>query len=256
MTAATYGPPLIGLPGRRKLGHQVDGFGGTLKTLAIDVYLADYSRGIINAGGIPVNIPMDLSPTALLPHLDGILLSGGADIHPSFWSHNNVDVTETQVDEGHFEPERDELETSLLHGALDRQLPVVGICRGLQLLNVLRGGTLHPDVPVHSQYDRPLHEAAHEVVFDDGSELRQLYGAAMGVNSLHHQTVDKLGDGLTVTARADDGTVEGLEMLGLDVIAVQWHPEMITVDDPIFGWLVDRATAARDTRRTRSTPSQ
>ncbi len=235
----TQPSPLIGLPGRRKVGSQIEGFEGPLSSLDIDMYLADYSRGVIDAGGIPIHIPMDLDVGLLLPHLHGILLPGGADVHPSRYGHE----PEGSV----YESDRDELELVLLQGALDLRIPVLGVCRGLQVLNVATGGTLHQDVPVHSRYDIPVTDHVHDVNIEPGTRLSQIYGTAgsstMGVNTLHHQTVDEVGQDLTVTATAPDGTVEGVEMVGRDVIAVQWHPEMLEGIDPVFAWLVERARA-------------
>ncbi len=225
--------PLIGLPGRRKRGSQVDGFAGPLSGLDIDIYLADYARGIIEAGGIPVHIPMDVDPVALLPHLHGLLFTGGADMAPSLYGQEAAGSS--------WEPERDQLEISLLEAALDQQLPVLGVCRGLQLLNVVTGGSLHQDVPEHSRYDVPVDAEVHRVAFEPGTRLAEIYGTELGVNTLHHQTVDRVGQDLAVTARSTDGTVEGLELAGHDVIAVQWHPEMMSVADPIFSWLVKQA---------------
>ena len=133
---------------------------------------------------------------------------------------------------------------ALFGAALDLDLPVLGICRGLQLINVHRGGTLEQHVEVHSRYDIAASTAAHPVSIVDGSMLAGLYGSSIDVNSLHHQTVKELGDGLAVTAVADDGVVEGRE-LGDSIVAVQWHPEMLPsrAQDPIFTWLVDRAAA-------------
>jgi len=130
--------------------------------------------------------------------------------------------------------------------ALERHIPVLGVCRGLQLLNVHQGGTLHQHVPPHSRYDVAPDQSVHEVTFDADSTLGRLYGPTHSVNSLHHQTVDALGEGLTITGRAPDGTVEGLE-LGDRVIAVQWHPEMMTgrPTDPAFRWLVNAAGSPR-----------
>ncbi len=229
----TQPSPLIGLPGRRKTGSQVQGFEGSLSGLDIDMYLADYSRGVIDAGGVPIHIPMDLDIKLLLPHLHGILLPGGADVHPSRYGHE----PEGSV----YESDRDELELVLLQGALNRDMPVLGVCRGLQILNVAAGGTLHQDVPEHSRYDIPVVDHVHDVSISTGSRLAEIYGNSLGVNTLHHQTVDEVGSDLTVTATAPDGTVEGLEMVGRDVIAVQWHPEMLEGIDPVFAWLVERA---------------
>lgn len=227
--------PLIGLPGRRITGATV-GYPSTLAGLDLDLYFADYARGVIEAGGIPVHLPLDLDPSAVIDRLDGIVLSGGADIAPARYGappHPEVTVVE---------PERDEFEFALLDRALAAKLPVLGICRGLQLLNVQRGGTLEQHVAQHSRYDIAASTTAHEVTFVQGSRLADIYGSELSVNSLHHQTVDRLGDGLTITATSADGVVEGIEM-GDSVIAVQWHPEMLPTRsrDPIFTWLVDRA---------------
>ncbi len=232
----TRSAPLIGLPGRRKVGSQIEGFEGCLSGLDIDMYLADYSRGVIDAGGIPIHIPMDLDVELMLPHLHGLLLPGGADVHPSRYGHEPEGTA--------YESDRDELELTLLQGALDQEIPVLGICRGLQVLNVATGGTLHQDVPVHSRYDVPVVDHVHDVNIEPGTRLSEIYGTTIGVNTLHHQTVDQLGNDLAVTATAPDGTVEGVEMVGRDVVAVQWHPEMLEGIDPIFAWLVDRARSS------------
>lgn len=227
--------PLIGLPGRRKSGTQVDGFSGVLGALDIDLYLADYSRGVIAAGGIPLHIPMDVDADDVLPHLDGLLLSGGADIDPSRYNQVGNDPRQ-----GQYEPDRDELEAAFLLGCIERKLPVVGICRGLQLLNVLQGGTLHQDVPAHSRYDVPVDQPMHDVHFQPESRLSRVYGDRLAVNTLHHQSIDVLGEGLQATARSSDGTIEGIELRGHDVLGVQWHPEMLGTSDPIFHWLVQQ----------------
>ncbi len=237
--------PFIGLPGRRKISAQVEGFPATLDRLEIDMYLADYAKAVLHAGGLPVHLPMDADPLAYLPILDGIVLSGGADVEPDRYDAENT-ASDT-------EPLRDALEFALLEGAIADELPVLGICRGLQVLNVHAGGTLHQDVPEHARYDVDPGTRTHDVFFETNSRLGLMYsnrstsGAVergiAEVNSLHHQTVDAVGEGLLVSARAIDGTVEGLEMAGADVIAVQWHPEMLDEPEPVFEWLVKRARA-------------
>jgi putative glutamine amidotransferase len=226
--------PLIGLPGRRKTAAQVEGFPQALHGLDIDLYLADYSRSVLHAGGLPVNLPLDADPCQYLPHLSGIVLTGGADIEPEFYGQD-------PDGNGGYEPERDELELALLAGALDAGLPVLGICRGLQLLNVHSGGTLHQHRPLHARYDVDPSARVHPVSFDAGSCLQAILGPRVTVNSLHHQTVDRLGGGLVVTGRADDDTIEGIEIPGRPVIAVQWHPEMLSNADPLFSWLIEQA---------------
>ncbi len=230
-------PPLIGLPGRRKRASEVRGFPDILDDCDLDLYFADYARGVMEAGGTPVHIPIDADPAAVGDRLDGIVLPGGTDIDPIRYE---ADPDPELLDP---EPERDDLELGLLSAALDAELTVLGICRGIQLLNVLQGGTLHQHIPEHSRFDLPIDTTIHQVSFAEGSTLHGLYGSSARVNSLHHQTVADLGRDLTVTARADDGTIEGLEM-GDHVVAVQWHPEMMPTrdTDPIFGWLVHRAS--------------
>ena len=229
-------PPLIGLPGRRKRAKDVSGFPETMHEREFDLYAADYARGVIEAGGIPVHIPIDVDPAVIGERLDGLLLTGGTDIDPALYG---VDPVAELLDP---EPERDSLELGLLTAALEVGIPVLGICRGIQLVNVHQGGTLHQHVPEHSRFELPVDTTIHKVKFTSGSTLHNLYGAAAEVNSLHHQTVADVGRGLLVTAQADDGTVEGLEKDD-SVVAVQWHPELMHTrsTDPIFGWLVERA---------------
>ncbi|MEL6983405.1 MAG: gamma-glutamyl-gamma-aminobutyrate hydrolase family protein, partial [Actinomycetota bacterium] len=234
----------------------IAGFPESLHGLDIDLYLADYSREVLAAGGLPVNLPMDADPLDYVDHLDGVLLSGGADLHPARYG--------AEPDgHGDYETDRDALELRLLTGARDRDLPVLGICRGLQLINVAAGGTLHQHVAEHARYDVAPDAHVHDVSFEAGSLLGSLHGASpdaaaatdgaggprRSVNSLHHQTVDRVGDGLVVVARSADGTIEGLETPDGSMVAVQWHPEMLTTAEPVFDWLIDAA-------RTRSSLGQ
>ena len=230
-------PPLIGLPGRRKRASEMRGFPDTMADSDLDLYLADYARGVIEAGGIPVHLPVDVDPATVSERLDWIVLPGGTDIDPiRYGADPDPELLAP-------EPERDDLELGLLSAALDSDIPVLGICRGIQILNVFQGGTLHQHVPEHSRFDQPIHTTIHRVSFAEGSTLHELYGPSAEVNSLHHQTVAGLGRDLTVTAQTDDGTIEGLEM-GDSVVAVQWHPEMMPTraTDPIFDWLIHRAS--------------
>jgi putative glutamine amidotransferase len=229
--------PLIGLTGRRTTGRAQAGFHEILHHLDIDMYLADYSKAVIEAGGLPVHLPLDVDPATAADRLDAIVLTGGSDIEPQRYEaepHPALIVPDR---------DRDEFELALLERALDRTIPVLGICRGIQLINVHRGGTLDQHVSEHSQWDTPTNALVHTVTMSEGSMLASLYGATREVNSLHHQCVDVVGDGLTVTACAADGRVEGLEM-GDHVLAVQWHPEMMDSrsTDPIFDWLVAQAS--------------
>jgi len=230
--------PLIVIPGRRKAASQVEGFPSSFTTVDIDLYFADYGKGVIEWGGIPIYVPFGVDAVDIISRADGLLLPGGADLDPGLYG------AESETDQFPVEPVRDRFELDLLDAAIAKGKPVLGICRGHQLLNVHAGGTLHQDVPPHSRFDLAPETEIHDVTFEPGSILGGLYGPERSVNSLHHQTIDRLGDGYTVTGRSEDGTIEGLEHLELPIVSVQWHPEMMTTrpDDPLFGWLIDLAT--------------
>lgn len=230
--------PLIGLTGRRKKGNQIVGNLDSLADADLDVYFCDYTRAVLAAGGVPVHLPLDVAPADVVGRLDGLLLSGGADIGPDRYGH------EPETDLYPPEQERDDFELAVLDEAVGHGVPTLGICRGLQMLNVHAGGTLHQHVPSHAGFDLPPATELHQVTMEADSVLGAMYGEHRSVNSLHHQTVDEVGANLRVTARGDDGGVEGLEHLDLPMVAVQWHPEMMNgaSEDPIFGWLIEAAT--------------
>jgi putative glutamine amidotransferase len=229
--------PLIGLSGRRKRGAQVAGFPANLADVAIDVYVNDYARAITEAGGLPVHLPLHVDPADYAGRLDGLLLTGGTDVEPSRYGAEPEPTTYLP------EPARDRLELGFVDLAVAEDLPVLGICRGLQVLNVWGGGTLHQHVPAHARFDVAAGERVDELTIEPGSVLHELYGPRLRVNSLHHQTVDRIAPGWTVTARSPGGDVEAVEWPGHDVVAVQWHPELLDSrgSDPIFAWLVARA---------------
>ena len=233
--------PLIGLVGRRKRGSDIVGMPDALLGLDLDLYFADYARAVLAAGGVAMHVPIDADPSDVLDRCDGILLSGGADIGPEWYGRPS------ETDDYPPEPERDRFEMGLMDLAAERATPVLGICRGLQLANVHGGGTLHQDVPVHARYDVAPSSETHRVTFVPDSVLADLYGGSKTVNSLHHQTIDDVAPRYRVTARSDDGTVEGIEHLDLPVLGVQWHPEMMADRDadPIFRWLVAAAVPSR-----------
>jgi len=238
--------PLIGVTGRRKLGSQISGFPESLADLEFDVYVSDYGRGVLEAGGLPLHLPPDAGPLDLLDHVDGLVLTGGADIDPSLWG------APCETDEFPPEASRDRFELALAREAAARLLPVLGICRGMQLLNVSDGGSLHQHVPTHARFDERPSTVAHELTVSDGTLLARLCGERVLVNSLHHQTVDRLGHGWSVSATASDGTIEAIEKPGAALLGVQWHPEMLVgrATDPLFTWIVDEAAAHRARRTT------
>lgn len=231
--------PLIGLTGRARRGADIDGFVPSMDEEPIDVHVEAYSRAVFEAGGLPVQLPGFVPPAEFVARLDGVLLTGGADVDPARYGA----TPDPQL--GAIEPERDAFELGLVDAAVAAEVPILGICRGAQLLNVWGGGSLHQHDPRHALWDQDPRRLVDEIVVTPGSTLHRLYGDRRAINSLHHQTIDRVADGWRVTGRGRDGVVEALEWPGHDVVAVQWHPEMLDgrADDPIFGWLVERAAA-------------
>jgi putative glutamine amidotransferase len=212
------------------------GFGLRRQTGAIAIN--DYADALIQAGAVPVHLPTTGDPAvleALLDRLDGLLISGGNDIDPLLYGQG----PRPELDQ--IEPIRDQEEIFLFQQAMARHLPIFGICRGLQLINVAQGGSLYQDLPsqkgIHHAHSTayPKDHASHRVDIEPGSFLDQLYHKpSLQVNSFHHQGVDQVGDQLKVAARADDGLVEALEWADDSqwVRAVQWHPEALRYSDP------------------------
>lgn len=233
--------PLIGIVGRRKQGRMIEGMPEILHHIDLDMYLSDYSRGVEAAGGVPVWLPVGVDPAEYIGRLDGLVLTGGADVGPERYG------AEPETDLFPPEPVRDDLELALMDLVVERGLPTLGICRGLQIMNVHGGGTLHQDVPAHSRYDIPPESLVDTITFEPDTVLAGVYGAGREVNTLHHQTVDVVATDYVVSARAADGVVEGLEHAELPLVSVQWHPEMMTSrdSDPIFRWLVETAVPSR-----------
>lgn len=214
-------------------------------------YLSYHER-VREAGGEPVDLPALAGTwaTDLIVGLDGLLLAGGPDIRPDYYDEQAAAET------GPADDKRDALEVALLGHAWARDLPVLAICRGQQLLNVALGGTLiqHIQGDTHCAYLEPDPRAGesrwHGVTIEDGTMLAALIGAGrIETNSRHHQAMpeDNLGDGLIVTARSDDGIVEALEAPGRRwLLAVQWHPERDEVAErfrPIFASFVAAAAS-------------
>lgn len=186
-----------------------------------------YQDAVYRAGGMPVLLPVqeDLSTVAeLAGRLDGLLLSGGEDIHPRYYGEAIEVPMELSPDI------RTEFEDALIRVTLARRIPVLAICLGIQALNVHLGGSLVQDMGGHKLKGVRLR---HEVHVKDGSLLHGITGMSMlGVNSTHHQSIKTLGDGLVATGTAPDGVVEAVEFASHPfVLGLQWHPEKLT-DDP------------------------
>lgn len=209
---------------------------------------SSYVRSVVAAGGIPLLLPpVPELIQAALPRLDGLILSGGPDVDPARYGATPLETT------GPPRSDRDAAELGLLAVALAAPKPILGICRGLELLNVARGGTLlqHlPDVLGTSDHaPAPAVYGRHRVSVTPGSLLAKALGRPeVEVSSYHHQAIGELGAGLTVTAVAPDGTIEAVEDQSLPFcLAVQWHPE-VGDDVSLFAALV-RASQAEGPER-------
>ncbi|WP_246140135.1 gamma-glutamyl-gamma-aminobutyrate hydrolase family protein [Protaetiibacter larvae] len=213
-----------------------------------------YFEAVNRAGGIAVLLPPqpvdDAIAAAVLDGLDGLIVTGGKDVDPARYGQQPHPTTDAP------RPDRDAWEDALLTAAIARELPFLGICRGLQLLNVARGGSLiqHlPDVVGSTRYNAGGGRfTVNEVGIEGGTRLAALLPeATLDVKSYHHQAVDELGEGLVVTARSDDGTVQAVELPGVPFgVAVQWHPEEDAAEDArLFAGLVDAARAYRAARK-------
>ncbi|GGX44003.1 gamma-glutamyl-gamma-aminobutyrate hydrolase family protein [Streptomyces fructofermentans] len=201
-----------------------------------------YVRGVTANGGRAVVLPPDETDADVLDRLDGLLLPGGADIG----AHHYGDLPHPEADTE--QPLRDAAELMLLRAALERDVPVLGVCRGLQLLAIVHGGSLHqhlPDVLGHGGHcPREGVFGEHDVEAAPGSVVAAVYGPRARVNSHHHQAVADPG-GLRVTARSADGVVEAAEDPSKTfAVGVQWHPE-VSGDDALFARFV-AACASRN----------
>ncbi|HEY9711859.1 MAG TPA: gamma-glutamyl-gamma-aminobutyrate hydrolase family protein [Chroococcales cyanobacterium] len=224
--------------------------------LNLDIKLSDakrysidqtYTKAVVAAGGIPFLIPpvpeADLQQIAEM--IDGVILVGGDDYDPSFYGEAVEEKTEIGS------ADRQKFDLALGRFLLNQtDLPVLGVCAGNQLINILQGGTLVQDVPTHVPDSTVNHASVdgefgrHPVSLEDNSRLRAIYGAReVNCPTWHHQSVKKLGHALRVGAIADDGIVEAVELTGdRFVVGVQWHPEQdIATHLPLFREIVEQA---------------
>jgi len=202
---------------------------------------ANYADAVAECGGEPVLLPTGAISAAVVGHLDGLVLAGGADVDPARYGQSPGPST-TVV-----RPERDEAELALLEAALQRDLPLLAVCRGMQLLNVLLGGDLvqHlPDVPTAGAHSGgPGVFARREITTAPSTVLAGLLGPAVKADCHHHQALNHVADRLTPAAWAEDGVLEAVEASGHRFcLGVQWHPEA-GEDRRLFGALVQAARA-------------
>ncbi len=199
----------------------------------------NFADGVKAAGGLPIYLPISDNETAkaFVNHIDGLLLTGGQDVHPKYYGQ------EVLTDKDDYDMDRDRFELALIDETIKQGKPILAVCRGMQLLNVYLGGTLNQEILNHSQ-GMPI-GTYHTVDVAENSHLAQLIPSGTAVNSVHHQSIDTLGQGLVVTARDPrDGVIEALELLDYPLVAVQWHPEFLIDQAPhqaLFSGLVKKA---------------
>ncbi|MBU8814417.1 gamma-glutamyl-gamma-aminobutyrate hydrolase family protein [Mycolicibacterium goodii] len=234
--------PLIAVPGRRAESVPILRFSATLAAEAI-------CEAVWAAGGEPLILHGPAAdPLAELPQrlaaFDGAVLPGGADLEPCRYGAEPAPQTKDTMGF------QDDFDLGVIRAVLDLDLPTLAICRGLQVLNVVLGGTLVQHI---TETTTPHHNAVHPVSVVSGSRLHSIVGTdTIDVSSYHHQAIDRLGGDLTVTGVAADGVIEAVEHRRADILAVQWHPEDRHVtagsDAALFADLVDRSRKRKESR--------
>jgi len=213
----------------------------------------DYIAAVLKAKGIPLQIPMLLAGEDIEPYIhlcDGFLFPGGPDMHPRFY---NEDAHQGL---GQVHPELDAFQIKLIRAVLKNRKPVLGICRGAQILNVALGGNLYQDIgetatKLAHYMDVDRSDVSHKIQIERGSLLARLLGEELWVNSFHHQAINRLGTGLKVIARAKDGVIEAVTLEDHPfAIGLQWHPEMLLTETdemlPVFEELVKQAGKSKE----------
>lgn len=200
---------------------------------------SDYSDAISDNGGIPLLIPIletydEEKIKDIIKSIDGLLLTGGEDIHPKFYQTENIPKEVHELMKR--DPERDSFELALLKEAFKQNIPILGICRGHQLLNISFGGSLLNDIETTIKSDishlaslEDKSQLIHEVRIKKNSFLNEIYQTEnLLVNSFHHQCIDRVGNGFEVIAESEDDVIEGIIYNGPEwIVGIQWHPEML-----------------------------
>ena len=207
---------------------------------AVVMVPANYPQAIRRAGGIPILLTEGDDVETLLARLDGIIIAGGRDVDPALYGEEPHERTDN------LRPEQDTWESALIATAIERDLPLLCVCRGHQLLAVERGGRLHQHLPETPGYEK--HGATggewsnHAVEIDPNSRLGSILGTNVIGNSGHHQGVADAGD-LTIVGRTEDGLIEAVELPGASfLLSMQWHPEMLN-QTKVFDALIEAARA-------------
>lgn len=185
----------------------------------------EYLTYIEDAGGIPIMLPVSkVSIDEKLSLVDGVILIGGDDINPAMYNDECMECT------GDVDCDRDVYENTLIKKCIEKHIPILGICRGMQMINVVLGGTLYQDNGQYTQHapqTLPRNQPSHKINIEKESFLYPILGEQGEVNSFHHQSIKHLAADLLVSAMSTDGVVEAIEHKSLPIYAVQWHPEAI-----------------------------
>lgn len=235
---------IIGIAGNQII-QSVDVFNGNHVTYTPQGFIT----AIQKAGGLPIVLPIGSQETAetYISTIDKLLLAGGQDISPDFFGeepHPKLEETNRN---------RDLFEIALIKEAIKQQKPIFAVCRGMQLLNVVLGGTLYQDLSLHPDW-KVKHEqqptqpqfATHEILIEKDSSLSQLFGEKYRVNSYHHQAINRLAAPLKISAKSSDGLVESIESIDVTqrLLGVQWHPELCfdleTKEFKLFDYFVNQ----------------
>ena len=224
--------PIIGISGSILLTE-----GGLFSGYRRSYVNQDYIESVIEAGGIPFIIPFNTDTSVTMEqikNIDALILSGGHDVFPLIYGE------EPKQNLGETFPERDYFDITLLKTSIELNKPILGICRGHQIINVGNGGTLYQDLSYdkelyikHSQNTR-WNIPTHKIIIEKGSFLEEIYEEGEGVvNSFHHQIINHIAKGFKVTARSKDGGIEAIEKIDDKsfIIGIQWHPEMMNISD-------------------------
>ncbi|CAB4962363.1 MAG: gamma-glutamyl-gamma-aminobutyrate hydrolase family protein [Actinobacteria bacterium] len=246
--------PLIGYTVRELNASALTSMDDRYHPATIEVAISGFAESLARLGAVPVSIPYAADQYALLDHLDALVVTGGQDVSASFKSGRRDPENIVRDDSAHPSVDRDVYEWRLVVEALRRGMPILGVCRGHQLINAGLGGVLIEDLPhgpiPHLPNVQPPTDghADHVVDFSAGSLAAKIYGERRVVNSWHHQAVATPGRGMVVSGRAPDGIVEAVEHENGLVLTVQWHPEWQATPDEAFVWLSDVAKKFRSAK--------
>ena len=213
--------PIIGITGNERPFPEDE-------TVNMSYTSTGFVRGVQKAGGLPLIIPIDLPEHAInyVSMIDKLIVTGGQNVLPKFYGE------EQSIDSDDYLEKRDLFEIALIEEAQKQGKPIFTVCRGTQLYNVVMGGKLFQSIPDHWQ-NQSGDIATQDVLIEEDSLLSKFYGTKAHVNSFHRQALSQLGQGLKVTAQAEDGIIEAIESSqGYPYIGIQWHPELLVENSP------------------------